>query len=135
MSIQTLNPQGLARPETHDQVAVATGSRTIYIAGQIGQDEQGRLVGIGDLAAQTEQALTNVSIALKAAGASFDDVAKMTIYVVGWKPEHMGALGEGWGRVAARLGITAQRPVTLVGVEILFSPEVLVEFDVIAVVD
>ena len=134
MTIQIMNPPGLAVAQTHSQLAVASGSRTIYLAGQIGQDAQGRLVGVGDLAAQTEQALTNVGIALQAAGAGWADIAKMTIYVAGWKPERMGALAEGWGRVAARHGITEQRPVTLVGVEMLFSPEVLIEFDVTAVV-
>lgn len=135
MTIQTMNPPGLAVAQTHTQVAVARGSRTIYLAGQIGQDAQGRLVGAGDLAAQTEQALTNVGIALQAAGAGWADIAKMTIYVARWKPEQMGALAEGWGRVAARHGIAEQRPVTLIGVDMLFSPEVLVEFDVTAVVD
>ena len=92
MTIQIMNPPGLAVAQTHSQLAVASGSRTIYLAGQIGQDAQGRLVGVGDLAAQTEQALTNVGIALQAAGAGWADIAKMTIYVAGWKPERMGAL-------------------------------------------
>jgi len=47
----------------------------------------------------------------------------------------MAALSDGLGRVAERLGIDAVRPTTLVGVEALAAPDLLVEFDVIAVVD
>ena len=135
MSVQTLNPPGLVAPATHVQVSIAAGSRTVYLAGQIGQDAEGRLAG-PDLASQTEQALVNVATALEAVGATFDDVAKMTIYVVRWKPELVAALGEGLMRAAVRLGVEIpQRPTTLVGVEVLFSPDVLVEFEAVAVLD
>jgi len=62
-------------------------------------------VGAGDLAAQVEQAYLNVATALAAVAGSFDDVAKLTVYVVDGAPEMFEALGEGVGRVAARLGI------------------------------
>jgi enamine deaminase RidA (YjgF/YER057c/UK114 family) len=48
----------------------------------VAQDGEGNLVGAGDLAAQVEQAVMNVAAGLDAAGATFDDVAKTTIYVV-----------------------------------------------------
>jgi enamine deaminase RidA (YjgF/YER057c/UK114 family) len=134
MPIHVMNPAGLAKTQTHAQVAVATGSRTIYLAGQVGQDIEGKIVGVGDLAAQTEQALVNVSTALRAAGASFSDVAKVTIYVARWKPEYMPAFLDGWGRAAARLGIDAPRPTTFIGVDVLFHPDILIEFDVTAVI-
>ncbi|MGI8798167.1 MAG: RidA family protein [Pseudonocardia sp.] len=125
---------GLVEPQGYAHVGIATGTRTVYLAGQVGQDADGAVVGVGDLAAQTEQALVNVSIALDAAGASFDDVAKTTIYVVGWTREMMGPLFEGLGRAAARLEIDPVGPTTLVGVQALATPEILVEFDVTAVV-
>lgn len=133
MSVETMNPPGLVKPQQYMQVAIATGSRTIYLAGQVGQDAEGNLVGPGDLAAQTEQALTNVAIALQAAGATFDDVAKTTIYVADWKPERLPALTEGFARAAARLGIGSLRPTTMIGVSCLSHPDLLVEFDVTAV--
>lgn len=133
MTIKVINPAGLVEPQGYAHVGFATGTRTVYLAGQIGQDADGTVVGVGDLAAQTEQALVNVSIALDAAGASFDDVAKTTIYVVGWTPEMMGPLFEGLGRVAARLEIDPVGPTTPVGVQALAAPEILVEFDVTAV--
>lgn len=133
MSVQTMNPPGLVKPQHYMQVAVATGTRTVYLAGQVAQDADGNLVGPGDLAAQTEQALVNVSLALQAAGASFDDVTKTTIYVVNWRPELLPALTEGFGRAAARLAIQSLRPTTMIGVSCLSHPDFLVEFDVTAV--
>lgn len=134
MTITLINPAGLVEPQGYTHVGIATGTRTVYLSGQVAQDADGNVVGVGDLAAQAEQALLNVSVALQAAGASFADVVKTTIYVVGWKPEMTEALGEGLGRVAARMGIDQMRPTTLVGVEALATPEILVEFDVTAVI-
>jgi enamine deaminase RidA (YjgF/YER057c/UK114 family) len=54
----------------------------------------------------------NVATALAAAGASFDDVAKLTLYVVDWTPDKLAALGEGIARAAETLGITARPPLT-----------------------
>lgn len=49
-------------------------------------DEQGRVVGVGDLKQQTEQAFRNVQLALEAADATFADVVKTRLFVVGLKP-------------------------------------------------
>jgi enamine deaminase RidA (YjgF/YER057c/UK114 family) len=70
------------------RVVAASGGRTIYTAGQVSIDERGALVGAGDLAAQTAQAMRNVGLALSAAGASYADIVKITTYVVDYKPEH-----------------------------------------------
>jgi enamine deaminase RidA (YjgF/YER057c/UK114 family) len=134
MSIEVINPAGLVEPQGYVHVGIATGSRMVFVSGQVSQDADGTVVGAGDLAAQTAQALTNVSLALAGAGATFADVAKMTIYVVGWKPEMMGDLMQGLGRAAATLGDVPLRPTTMIGVAALASPELLVEFDVTAVV-
>ena len=133
MPVQVLNPDGIPKPDVYRQVAVATGSRTVYLAGQVARTADGEAVGPGDLAAQVEQAFANVATALAAVGATFDDVCKLTIYVVDWKPEKMAALGEGVGRVAARLGIDPVRPITLIGVAALGEPDLLVEVDATAV--
>lgn len=133
MSVETMNPSGLVKPAHYTQVAIAAGSRTVYLAGQVSQDAEGHLIGAGDLAAQTEQALINVSIALRAAGATFENVTKTTIYVTDWKPERLPALTEGFGRAAARLGIQSLRPTTMIGVSCLSHPDFLIEFDVTAV--
>lgn len=133
MPVQLLNPVGLPQPEMYRQVAVATGTRTVYLAGQVARDADGAPVGAGDLAAQVEQAYVNVATALDAVGGSFDDVAKLTIYFVNWNNDLLPALGEGVARAAARLGVDPVKPVTLIPVAALGEPDLLVEVDAVAV--
>ncbi|HYI62723.1 MAG TPA: RidA family protein [Acidimicrobiales bacterium] len=133
MPVITLNPPGLPTPDVYCQVAVATGSRTVYLAGQVARTADGEPVGPGDLAAQTAQAFTNVHTALAAVDATFDDVAKFTVYVVDWSSEKMDQLGEGFLQAAGELGITAVRPITLIGVAALGEPDLLIEVEAVAV--
>jgi len=125
-------PQGLLHNAAFSQVVAATGTRTIYTAGQVAIDEQGELVGGSDLARQTEQVMRNVGLALAAAGAGFDDVVKITTYVVNYKPEHRAVIGK--ARAPFFAGRTPPAS-TLVGVSALALPEWLVEIEAIAVVD
>ena len=127
MPIELINPAGLVEPQSYTQVAVATGSRMVFVAGQVGQDADGNVVG--DLAAQAAQALRNVGIALEAAGATFADVAKTTVYVVDWRPEKMADLVAGLS--SAEMGRPG--PTTLIGVAALAAPDLLVEIEVVAV--
>lgn len=133
MAIELLNPDGLPKPDVYRQVAVATGSRTVFIAGQVARDADGTPVGTDDLAAQVEQAFRNVATAVQAAGGSFADIAKLTVYVVDWSPGKMDALGEGIGRATQALGIDPVRPITLLGVAALAEPDLLVEVEATAV--
>ncbi len=135
MSVELLNPSGIPAPEFYRQVAVATGTRTVYLAGQVARDAAGEPVGAGDLAAQVEQAYLNVATAVGAVGGSFDDVAKLTLYLVDWSADKLPALGEGVARAAAALGVDPLKPVTLIPVAALGEPDLLVEVDAVAVLD
>ncbi|MFD4024450.1 RidA family protein [Streptomyces sp. NPDC058576] len=135
MAITLLNPSGLPEIGAYRQVSVATGSQLVFIAGQVAWDAAGATVGAGDLAAQVEQCYVNIGTALAAAGGTFDDVAKLTVYVVDWAPGKMPLFLEGVARAAARLGATPVPPGTLVGVAALDVPEHLVEVEAIAVLD
>ena len=55
---------------------------TIYVAGQIAFDEEGKLVGEGDVVVQTERAYENLKRVLEAAGASISDIVMMNIYTL-----------------------------------------------------
>ena len=133
MPVELINPDGLPKPEAYVQMGVATGSRTVYVSGQVARTAEGEPVGTGDLVAQVEQALLNVGTALSAVGATFDDVAKLTIYVVDWTESKMAGLGEGAMRAAQRLGVSPVRPTSLIGVAALSEPDLLVEVEAIAV--
>ena len=133
MPVEVRNPEGLPKPDMYRQLSIATGSRLVFIAGQVARDATGDPVGAGDLAAQTEQAFRNVATAIAAAGGSFADIAKLNVYVVDWTPDKMAALGEGVMRAAATAEIDPLKPITLIGVAALGEPDLLIEVEAAAV--
>ena len=116
-------------------MAVASGTRLVFLAGQVARTATGEPVGAGDLAAQVEQCYLNVATALAAVGGSFDDVAKLTLYLVDWSDAKLPALGEGVGRAAARLVVDPVKPITLIPVTALGEPDLLIEVDATAVLE
>jgi enamine deaminase RidA (YjgF/YER057c/UK114 family) len=135
MAITLMNPSGLPEIPVYRQVSIATGSKLVFVAGQVAWDAEGNTVGEGDLAAQVERGYLNVGTALAAVGASFDDVAKLTVYVVDWTPDKMPLFLEGVARASAKLGITPMAPGTLIGVAALDVPGHLVEVEATAIID
>jgi enamine deaminase RidA (YjgF/YER057c/UK114 family) len=131
MTLELINPEALSTPESYTRVVAAAGSRLVFVAGQVADDAQGNLVGPDDLAAQARQAFANVGRALAAAGAGPEHVARITIYVVGHRPELLPAISN-----ARRAVFGDHLPAdTLLGVEALAEPGYLVEVEAIAVVD
>ena len=135
MAITFVNPSGLPTIDVYRQVSIASGTRLVFVAGQVAWDSEGATIGDGDLAAQVEQCYLNIATALSDVGAGFGDVAKLTFYVVDWSPDKMAPLLEGIAKAAAKLGITPVPPATLVGVAALDVPEHLVEIEATAVLD
>ncbi|MFC5805301.1 RidA family protein [Streptomyces formicae] len=135
MAITLINPSGLPAIDAYQQVSIATGSKLVFIAGQVAWNTHGDTVGRGDLTAQVEQCYLNIATALTEIGASFDDVAKLTLYVVDWTPDKMPQLIEGITRAATTLGTTPTPPATLLGVAALDIPEHLVEIEATAIID
>ena len=131
MNIEFLNPPELCPTFGWTHVVSATGGKTIHISGQVGINERGEVVGRGDLKAQTEQAFHNISLALAAVGATFRDVVKTSLFVVGLKPEHVPIIRE----VRSRY-VWAEHPSasTLVGVSALVGPDWLIEIEAVAVI-
>ncbi|MET9657407.1 RidA family protein [Streptomyces sp. NPDC006510] len=135
MAVTLVNPAGLPEIDAYRQVSVATGSKLVFIAGQVAFDADGATVGEGDLAAQVEQSYLNIGTALAGVGASFQDVSRLTVYVVDWTPDKMPLFLEGVSRAAAKLGVKPLAPGTLLGVAALASPDYLVEVEATAVID
>jgi 2-iminobutanoate/2-iminopropanoate deaminase len=71
---------GLPEPISHYTDAVRVGD-LVFVSGCVPVDAEGRLVGEGDVVAQARQAFENVGAVLAAAGCSFADVAKVTIFL------------------------------------------------------
>jgi len=130
MHTQFLNPATLCPTIGWTHVVTATGGKTVYISGQVSVNERGEVVGRGDLRAQTEQTFKNLQHALGAVGASFQDVVKMNLYVVGLLPQQVPIIRE----VRSRYVRAEQPPAsTLVGVSALVSPDWLIEIEAVAV--
>lgn len=127
-----LRPSGLHHNPAYSHVVTASGTRTIYISGQVSVDEEGRIVGEGDLAAQTTKVMENLGLALKAAGATYANIVKITTFVVNYKPAMRPVIGK--ARSVFFEG--AEPPAsTLVGVAALAAPEWLIEIEAIVVAD
>ena len=129
--IELLNPTGLFQPTTFSQLAIVSTGKLVLVSGQTARDAQSNLVGKGDLRAQTVQVFENLKIALRSAGADFDDVAKLTTFVVGLKPTDRTMIAE----VIAQYFPPGRRPAhTLVGIDALAVEDLLIEVEAIAVV-
>lgn len=113
----------------NDLAQAVRAGNMVFLRGQVGQDiETGESVGIGDAAAQAEQAMANVELLLREAGATLDHVCKITIYLV--DPRYR----EDVYRVVGKW-LKGVHPVsTGVVVSALARPEWLMEIDVIAVI-
>ncbi|WP_017541513.1 RidA family protein [Nocardiopsis halophila] len=135
MAVTLLSPEALPKIGLYRQVSVATGSRIVSVAGQVSWDADQATVGRGDLAAQIEQCYRNVAAGLAEAGAGFDDVARLRVFVVDWSPDLMPAFQEGVERAAKALGSAPVPPVSVIGVAALDVPDHLVEIEATAVID
>ena len=126
----SLNPPGLAKPAGPYALVttVETPGRLVFCSGAIALDEQGRIVGEGDIVAQTEQVMLNLRLALEAAGATFADVVKINSYVTDVE------LYPQIAPVRARFLSEPYPASTLVEVPRLLYPQLLIEIEAIAVV-
>lgn len=129
--IQYINPEGLFKNPAFSQAVTTQGSgKTIYIGGQNAVNAQGEVVGKGDLAAQTEQVMQNIQTALSACGATFDNLIKLSIFIV-----HGQDIRLGFQASQRFLGGLKNPPaITGVFVAALAHPDYLVEVEAVAFV-
>src|SRR4051812_21474053 len=82
MTIEHINPPSMhTSPAFTQAIAVSGAVKTIYIGLQFAQDAQGKVVGAGDVVAQTTQVLRNFDACLEAAGAGHEHIVNLKIYV------------------------------------------------------
>jgi enamine deaminase RidA (YjgF/YER057c/UK114 family) len=110
--------------------AAVTSGRTVFAAGAVPLDREGKVVGRGDFAAQARRALDNLRVQLAAAGAAPADVVKTTAYVVATTMEELDLV---WDVIVASDFVGA--PSTLLGVTVLGYPGQLVEVEAIAAIE
>ena len=105
-------------------------NRTILISGQVAYDKDGKVVGKGDIRAQSKQVFENLKAALDAVGATFNDVAKLNTFMVNM-PESL----EGYRDVRGQYLAKNEHPPasTTVGVAALVNPDLLLEVEALVV--
>ena len=131
MEKKFINPERLVIPGVYTPAISVQGGTTIYVSGQVSQDAEGHLVGKGDLLAQTGQVYKNLALALTGAGATFADVVKLNVYVVGFQPQQRALLQSVREKYVSKENPPAS---TLVGVQALARADFLVEIEAVAVV-
>jgi enamine deaminase RidA (YjgF/YER057c/UK114 family) len=107
------------------------GGDTLHLAGQVAWDKEGKVVGGGDLAAQTRQALANLREVLAAVGATPADIVRLRTYVVNHSPDKLGPV---LGEIGAFYAGAVPAANTFIGVQALALPDFLVEIEATAVV-
>ncbi len=125
--IRHLNPPTLGQPKGYTHIVETRGVRTVYISGQVSEDATGNVVGAGDFPRQARQVFDNLKLALEAVGATFEDVAKTTTYVLSMS--ELGVVRE------IRAGYLGTNPPanTLVEVNKLAHPDFLIEIEAVVV--
>lgn len=108
---------------------IQEAGRTLHLAGQVAWDAQGALVGPGDLAAQTAQALANLKLVLDAAGATPADIVRLRTYIVAHTPDKLGVI---LPQLGAFYGAAVPAPNTVIGVAALALPDFLIEIEATA---
>jgi enamine deaminase RidA (YjgF/YER057c/UK114 family) len=126
---QLINPPELHPAPGFSHVAVAEGTRVVHLAGQVALDREFGIVGGDDLGEQTRAAMRNVEAALTAAGASWDDVVRRTVYTL--QPTEYETITAAIDEVTGGAEHPAQ---TIVGVTGLAVPGLLIEVECTAVI-
>ncbi|BAC91442.1 RidA family protein [Gloeobacter violaceus] len=126
--MRAINPPGFSIPGI-SQAILVEDRHLLLLSGHVPFRADGTLAG-PDLATQLEQVFENIAATLEVAGASFDAVARLTIYICEYDPcllPTIRAIRDRW--------VNLERPPAsaLIGVASLFHPDVLVEIDALAV--
>lgn len=132
MTLDRRNPAELSPATGFSHAVVATGSRLVFLAGQTALDPDGKVVG-ATLPEQFETALTNLLTALRAAGGTPADLARVTVYstdVADYRA-HAPELGRIWRRLAGR----DYPAMAVIGAVRLWDEQAMVELEGVAVLE
>lgn len=126
------NPSELAPPAGFSHVVKSSRRTTLHVAGQVAYDTQGRIVGVGDFAQQVRQVYTNIRTALRHCGADMEDLVKTTIFVRDLTAEKIATIRAVRKEFLADHALPAS---TLIGVQALAKPELMLEVEAVAMID
>lgn len=132
MEKEIVEPDGLAPPRGFNHGVLVEGGETLYLAGQDGAGPDEEIVAPGDLVAQFEQVMENLSAVVEEAGGSSEDIVKLNIFVADRDDylDNLEPLGEVFSRYFEEYPALA-----LFEVSGFFKEEALVELEGFAVLD
>jgi enamine deaminase RidA (YjgF/YER057c/UK114 family) len=129
MTVKLVRSDSLFRGVPYAYASIAPPGALIFTAGACPLDDNGQVVGAGDVRAQASLAVANLSAALAEAGATFADVLKTTVFVASAQQADLVAA---WEVIEAAFG-DHDAPSTLLGVTVLGYRDQLVEIEAVAV--
>lgn len=134
MKKEPINPDTLFNVQGAglSQAILSEGRKTLHISGQVAMDKDRNIVGPGDLAAQTEQALKNLKDVLDSVNATPDSLVQVRTYVVDYSPEKFPEI---LSVLVPFYGNATPAAHTLIGISSLAAPGLLIEIEAVAVLD
>ena len=125
--VRFLNPASMPQSVGYTQLVEVTGSKMLYLSGQVAINPAGQIIGTGDLHAQTQQVFENLKAGLAAVGATFEHVVKLHLYLLDITQIQIV-------RDVRDRYINTQFPPASTAIEVrrLFRDELLIEIDAIA---
>lgn len=129
MKIERIDPPTMRKPDPYYTHVIRAGNMA-YVAGQASVGKDGKIIGVGDVIAQTEEVFRQVRECLRTVGTDLDHVVKMTTYVI--NPDHVDPVASVRQRLLKEASF---RPAsTFVVVQRLAKPEMLVEVECTAII-
>jgi len=128
-----INPKSLfnAKQYGFSQIIVAKPGKMVFISGQVAWDENGNIVGKNNLAIQTQKAMDNLKIAMKAAGGTLANIVMLRIYKVNYQQADGAIISEA---LINNFGTDHPPASTWLNVQGLANPDFLIEIEAQAVI-
>lgn len=128
-NFQLLIPETMPKSVGYSQLAIVSGGRIVFVAGQVALDKSGNVVGRDNFKAQVQQVFENLKSAVEMAGGTFNDVIKLNSYLLDLS--HVAEFRE-----VRDSYVNVKNPPASTAIQVsgLFRPEFLVEIEAVAVI-
>ena len=127
---EVINPSTIHDTIGYSHITIPKGRKLVFISGQVAWDKNMNVVEVDDLAKQTDMVYQNIEHALNEIGATWDHIAKTTIFTT--EPHEYEIIG---GITAKYFGDTPPPAQTIIGVTGLALPEFLIEIEATVVME
>ena len=133
MKKKCLNPKELFNSTQYgfSQIVIAEGSRMVFISGQVGWDENQKIVGKDDLKKQTEKAFENLKLAIQKVGGTMENIVMLRLYLVNYQQQDGVIISDALKKY---FGTTSPPASTWINVQGLANEDFLIEVEAQAMI-